>query len=109
MRTYLSLLLLTFLLPSIAMAQTQRLDMDDQVQKMAEEKEARDNRNPYDIPPYNVGDITAFGEIKTYIVGEQDSLHDIARNYALGFVELRAANQGVDAWAPVPGLSLIHI
>lgn len=86
---------------------TQSLNMGDDVQKMAEAKEARDNRNPFDLPPYNIGDTTAFGELKSYTIAEEDTLHDIARHFELGFVELRAANQGIDAWAPVPGSEIV--
>ena len=107
MRLSIALTLFLAMAPSFADAQAQRIDLNDPVQKMFEEKERSDNRNPFDLPPYNVGDTTAFGEVKTYVVGEQDTLHDIARHYDLGFVELRAANQGVDAWAPAPGTELL--
>jgi len=59
--------------------------------------------DPFDIPSYSNGDLKLFGESFVHIVDEQDTLHDIARHYDLGFVELRAANPGIDAWAPPPG------
>ncbi len=103
---FFTLLFLTLLFLSIPnTGYTQSLG--DDVQKIAEEKEAEQNRNPFDLPPYNTGDITVFGEVKNYTVGEEDTFHDIARHFELGFVELRAANQGIDAWAPIPGSEIV--
>lgn len=48
----------------------------------------------------------ALGAAATYRVGAGEMLHDIARRFALGFVELRAANPGVDAWLPPAGTVL---
>ena len=36
-----------------------------------------------------------------------DTLIDLARRYDLGFVELRAANPGIDAWIPAVGTKLV--
>jgi L,D-transpeptidase ErfK/SrfK len=59
------------------------------------------------LPPYPVNSRTAIGELGTYTVGEEDTFADIARHFGLGYVELRAANPGVDPWAPLPGDTLV--
>jgi L,D-transpeptidase ErfK/SrfK len=41
-----------------------------------------------------------------YVTREEDTLLDIARTYDLGYVEIRAANPGVDPWLPGAGKSL---
>jgi L,D-transpeptidase ErfK/SrfK len=46
------------------------------------------------------------GALHTYITKDEDTLHDIARRYELGFVELRAANPDVDPWLPGDGKHL---
>jgi len=40
------------------------------------------------------------GRMGTYLTAFEDNLLDIARAHDLGFVELRAANPGVDPWLP---------
>lgn len=47
------------------------------------------------------------GRIERHTVREGDTLHDLARAYDVGFIELRAANPGVDAWSPEPGAQLL--
>lgn len=42
------------------------------------------------------------GTLSTELVGAEDTLLDIARRRDLGFVELLAANPGVDPWLPEP-------
>lgn len=39
----------------------------------------------------------------TYVTQEQDTLLDVARSYDLGYVEIRAANPGIDPWLPGAG------
>jgi len=63
--------------------------------------------DPYDLPAYNENDILIMGDMQKHVTSEQDTLHDIARHYDLGFVELRAANTGVDSWAPKPGIEIM--
>lgn len=46
------------------------------------------------------------GEIKTYTTRYEDVLHDVARRFELGYVELLAANPGVDPWLPGDGTEL---
>ncbi|HLB80054.1 MAG TPA: L,D-transpeptidase family protein [Dongiaceae bacterium] len=47
------------------------------------------------------------GHVGFYEARHADTLLDIARRFDLGFVELRAANAGVDAWLPGEGTPLI--
>ncbi|MDJ0948054.1 MAG: L,D-transpeptidase family protein [Alphaproteobacteria bacterium] len=46
------------------------------------------------------------GTLERHVVREGETLLTIARSYDLGFVQLRAANPGVDAWVPRVGLEL---
>jgi L,D-transpeptidase ErfK/SrfK len=41
-----------------------------------------------------------------YVTQQSDTLLDVARTYDLGFVEVRAANPGVDPWLPGAGREL---
>ena len=50
------------------------------------------------------GDVIGIPEI--YITQAQDTLLDIARDRDLGYVEIRAANPGVDPWLPGEGRAL---
>lgn len=50
-------------------------------------------------------DVVELGE--THVVVKGDLLPDIARANDLGYVELLAANPGVDPWVPTPGTVLI--
>ncbi|MBU6474475.1 MAG: L,D-transpeptidase family protein [Alphaproteobacteria bacterium] len=59
------------------------------------------------LPPYPPHAVVTVGKLKTYTLGEQDTLLDVARYFNIGFVEMRAANPGVDAWTPVPGSSVV--
>jgi len=47
------------------------------------------------------------GTMSTYTTVYEDTLLDVARNFDLGFVELVAANPGVDPWLPGAGVELI--
>jgi L,D-transpeptidase ErfK/SrfK len=42
-----------------------------------------------------------------YVTREQDTLLDIARAYDVGYVEMRAANPGIDPWLPGEGRELV--
>lgn len=59
------------------------------------------------LPEYPIGARIAMGQNKTYVVGEEDTFLDIARHFAIGYVELRAANPQVDPWAPAPGKEIL--
>lgn len=48
----------------------------------------------------------AVGELKEYTATKDDTLVKIARDFNLGFVELRAANPSVDPWLPGEGTKL---
>lgn len=50
--------------------------------------------------------IEIIGAPQTYVTREEDTLLDIARAYDLGYVEIRAANPGVDPWLPGAGRTL---
>lgn len=58
------------------------------------------------LPHYPEGARTAMGRPQTWITGEEDTLLDIARHFDLGYVEIRAANPDIDAWAPLPGTAV---
>lgn len=47
------------------------------------------------------------GELRRYEVTDTDTFAAIARQNGLGFVELIAANPGVDPWTPAVGTSLV--
>lgn len=47
------------------------------------------------------------GEVATYVAKEEDTLLDIARNFDVGFVEIRAANPGIDPWLPGAGTRVV--
>ena len=55
------------------------------------------------LPPYARGARVGTGEMRTYTIGEEDTLLDVARHFSLGYVELRAANPDIDPWSPLPG------
>lgn len=61
----------------------------------------------YDLPAYPPGARIATGQMQTYTVQEEDTFLDIARHFGLGYIELRAANPGVDPWAPTPGDEIV--
>ncbi len=43
------------------------------------------------------------GRPGTYVTREQDTLLDVARDNDVGYVEMRAANRGIDPWLPGAG------
>jgi lipoprotein-anchoring transpeptidase ErfK/SrfK len=57
----------------------------------------------YDLPEYPMGARVAMGQQKTYTIGEEDTVLDVARYFGLGFVETRAANPELDPWTAVAG------
>ncbi len=59
------------------------------------------------LPSYPDGARRAIGKMQSYRTGEEDTFLDIARHFELGYVELRAANPGVDPWSPPPGTELV--
>ena len=46
------------------------------------------------------------GATASYVTKYEDTLLDVARDYDLGFIEIRAANPGVDPWLPGAGRTL---
>ncbi len=52
-------------------------------------------------------DAALVGETRSYVTRAEDTLLDVARRFDLGYVELRAANPGVDPWLPGAGVELV--
>ena len=46
------------------------------------------------------------GAVRAYTAKHDDTLLDLARNNGLGFVEIVAANQGIDPWIPGAGTAI---
>jgi len=46
------------------------------------------------------------GEVTKYTIKDEDTLWDLAVEFRVGFIELVAANQGVDVWVPEVGSSI---
>lgn len=61
-------------------------------------------RNVFAAPSPMTGRL--IGEVATYATNYEDVLHDVARKFNLGYVELVAANPGVDPWLPGDGTTL---
>ena len=49
----------------------------------------------------------AIGEMQTYPAEEQDTFVGLAQRYGVGYIELIAANPGVDPWLPGAGTSIV--
>ena len=84
----------------------QKRDAGDDAVETAAGEEALPVQNTDEtapLPDYPIGARIATGEMKSYAVGEEDTLLDIARHFGVGFVELRAANPDIDPWTPPPG------
>lgn len=57
--------------------------------------------------PAAAGESPAYiGDMGAYTAAEGDTLAQVARAQGLGYLELQAANPGVDPWAPPPGTAL---
>jgi L,D-transpeptidase ErfK/SrfK len=52
-------------------------------------------------------DQAAVGEVGSYHAAASDNLLDIARRFDVGYVELMAANPGVDPWSPGAGTRIV--
>jgi L,D-transpeptidase ErfK/SrfK len=57
--------------------------------------------------PYPANARTTMGRERTWTTGEEDTLLDVARHFNLGYVEMRAANPEIDAWAPAPDTPML--
>jgi len=73
-------------------------DGDEKEKATAPRKEA---------PPKKFYKKAAIGELKEYEAVYEDTLVKLARANDIGFVELRAANPGVDPWLPGAGVKLV--
>ncbi len=47
------------------------------------------------------------GSVRNYTAKHDDTLLDLARDNGLGFIEIIAANQGIDPWVPGEGTAII--
>lgn len=52
-------------------------------------------------------DSPMIGEVLDYKTSYEDTFIYLARDYGLGYVEMRAANPGVDPWVPGAGVELV--
>lgn len=59
------------------------------------------------LPPYPEKAIRAFGKMGSYKMNEEDTLLDVARFFDLGYIEVLAANPGVDSWTPTPETTVV--
>jgi L,D-transpeptidase ErfK/SrfK len=61
------------------------------------------------LPACNAGAGTpdVIGIPTEFVTRESDTLLDVARNYDVGYVEIRAANPGVDPWLPGGGRTVL--
>ncbi len=59
------------------------------------------------LPGTGRAETTMIGTLQTYTTVHEDTLLDVARKYDLGFVELVAANPGIDPWLPGEGVTLL--
>lgn len=66
-----------------------------------------ENVENYDLPAYGPNDLVAIGQMESMGINEADTLLDVARALQYGYVEIRAANPGVDPWTPVPGQQIV--
>jgi L,D-transpeptidase ErfK/SrfK len=57
--------------------------------------------------PHRVVEGLVIGQLQRHRVVEGDTLVELARTYGLGYVELVAANPGVDPWLPPSGSELM--
>jgi len=56
--------------------------------------------NPH---PYNLKNLTIIGKPKSYVVKDEDTFLDIARDHELGINEMTILYPGTDPWMPPPG------
>jgi len=60
-----------------------------------------------ELPPYSKDAMEVIGENLIYKAGEEDTLLDISRHFGLGFIEIFAANPGIDTWLITPNEEVI--
>ena len=59
------------------------------------------------IPPSPAAAADLVGRMGVHIAAHEDTLLHVARDFDLGFVELRAANPHIDPWLPGAGTSIL--
>lgn len=62
---------------------------------------------PSDRFPLPADGSDVVGEIQVTFARREDTLHDIARRYDLGYEEIVAANPGIDPWLPGEGTRIV--
>jgi L,D-transpeptidase ErfK/SrfK len=70
-------------------------------------RDAIETPAPSDRFPLPADGSDVVGEVQVTVVHHQDTLHDIARRYDLGYEEIVAANPGVDPWLPGEGTRVV--
>lgn len=70
-------------------------------------RDAVETPAPSDRFPLPADGSDVVGEVQVTVARHQDTLHDIARRYDLGYEEIVAANPGVDPWLPGEGTRVI--
>lgn len=73
---------------------------DENAQQPAEESGADDEEEPRELKSY-------IGDMETITAEFEDTLLELGREYNLGYVEMVAANPGVDPWIPGDGTKII--
>ncbi len=72
---------------------------------------AEEGAYPYRLPVRSRGidiqAITVIGTPQSHFVQKEDTLLDIARNYDLGFSEIRLPYENIDPWVPPEGMPLM--
>jgi len=62
---------------------------------------------PSDRFPLPADGSDVIGQVQVTVARHEDTLHDIARRYDLGYEEIVAANPGVDPWLPGEGTQVV--
>ena len=62
---------------------------------------------PSDRFPLPADGSDVIGDVQVTVAHHEDTLHDIARRYDLGYEEIVAANPGIDPWLPGEGAQVI--
>lgn len=62
---------------------------------------------PSDRFPLPADGSDVIGEVQITFARHEDTLHDIARRYDLGYEEIVAANPGIDPWLPGEGTRIV--
>lgn len=83
--------------PSIEAAQAKKPDMSDKANGSADKGDLEAYK---DVKVIDENRITSIGKIETIKAKFEDTLLELGREHNLGYVEIVAANPGVDPWLP---------